>query len=123
MIPEYYKTILVLIIFLIFQIDKVSWWSWEGRRCIYWAAIEMKLCQFLNLKQKAKKEKREAFPSIPKELFAISKKTAFKDIEVEKLINVLLTNSRVTPWTHLKNLSYVKNVINFINLKETLQLM
>ena len=45
---------------------------------------KMKLCQFLNLKQKAKKEKREAFPSIPKELFAISKKTAFKDIEVEK---------------------------------------
>ena len=43
---------------------------------------KMKLSQFLNLKQKAKKEKPEAFPSIPKELLATA--TVFKDIEVEK---------------------------------------
>ena len=51
-------------------------------------------------KQKAKKEKPEAFPSIPKELLAISKKTAFKDetafndIEAKKLID-LLTKQQV----------------------------
>ena len=56
---------------------------------------KMKLSQFLNLKQKAKKEKPEAFPATPKELFAISKRTAFKDetafndIKAKKLIDLL----------------------------------
>ena len=55
----------------------------------------MILSQFLNLKQKAKKEKPEAFPATSKELLAISKKTAFKDetafndVEAQKLIDVL----------------------------------
>ena len=57
----------------------------------------MILSQFLNLKQKAKKEKPEAFPATPKELLATIKKTAFKDetafndVEAQKLIDVLLT--------------------------------
>ena len=96
MIPEYCKTILVLIIFsnfsdrqtLMMVPEKAEGVSTEQQS-------KMKLSQFLNLKQKAKKEKPEAFPSIPKELLVISKKTAFNDIEVEKFINVLLTNSRV----------------------------
>ena len=51
----------------------------------------MILSQFLNLKQKAKKEKPEAFPATPKELLATIKKTAFNDVEAQKLIDVLLT--------------------------------
>ena len=52
---------------------------------------KMKSCQFLNLKQKAKKKKPEAFPATPKELLATIKKTAFNDVEAQKLIDVLLT--------------------------------
>ena len=59
--------------------------------------LKMKLSKFLNLKQKVKKEKLEDFPSIPKELLAISKKTAFKDIEVEKAHQCTFDNSRVIP--------------------------
>ena len=104
MIPEYCNTILVLIIFsnfsdrqsLMMVPEKAEGVSTEQQS-------KMKLSQFLNLKQKAKKEKPEAFPATPKGLLAISKRTAFKDetafndIEVQKLIDALLTNSRVIP--------------------------
>ena len=92
MIPEYYKTILVLIIFsnfsdrqtLMMVPEKAEGVSTEQQS-------KMKLSQFLNLKQKAKKEKPEAFPATPKELLATIKKTAFNDVEAQKLIDVLLT--------------------------------
>ena len=40
--------------------------------------LKMKLSKFLNLKQKVKKEKLEAFPSIPKE-FACNSRNSFND--------------------------------------------
>ena len=62
MIPEYYKTILVLIIFLIFQIDKVLDGSWEGGRCIYWAAIENEIEQVLESKTEGKEREARSLP-------------------------------------------------------------
>ena len=48
-------------------------------------------------KQKANKEKPEAFPATPKELLATIKKTAFNDVEAQKLIDVLLTKQQGDP--------------------------
>jgi len=48
-------------------------------------------------KQKAKKEKPEASPATPKELLATIKKTAFNDVEAQKLIDVLLTKQSGDP--------------------------
>jgi len=51
-------------------------------------------------KQKAKKEKNvptEAAPGNPKDLLAIVKKTAFNDVEAQKLIDVLLTKQSGDP--------------------------
>ena len=79
MIPEYCKTILVLIIFsnfsdrqtLMMVPEKAEGVSTEQQ-------LKMKLSQFLNLKQKVKKEKLEDLPSIPKE-FACNSRNSFND--------------------------------------------
>ena len=84
MIPEYCKTILVLIIFsnfsdrqtLMMVPEKAEGVSTEQQ-------LKMKLSQFLNLKQKAKKEKPEAFPSIPKE-FACNSRNSFNDNDTKQ---------------------------------------